>query len=44
MGLPPAAESADKETARGWPRAPATLGVTGCLSAVAGDETPTADS
>ena len=30
MGLPPAVEPAGEEAARGWPRAPATIGVACC--------------
>ena len=44
MGLPPAAEAVDEEDTREWPRAPATLGVADCLSAVAGEETPASES
>ena len=44
MRLPPAAEAADEGAARGRPRAPATSGVAGCLSAAAADETPAAES
>ena len=44
MGLPPAADAADEEAARGFLRAPAKLGVAGCLSTAAGDETPAAET
>ena len=37
MEITPAAEAADEETSRGGPRAPATLGVAGCLSSVSGE-------
>uniref|UniRef100_M4BJ12 Uncharacterized protein n=1 Tax=Hyaloperonospora arabidopsidis (strain Emoy2) TaxID=559515 RepID=M4BJ12_HYAAE len=42
MGLPSAAEAANEGAARGCARALATLGVSGCLSASAGDKTPAA--
>uniref|UniRef100_M4BXA7 Uncharacterized protein n=1 Tax=Hyaloperonospora arabidopsidis (strain Emoy2) TaxID=559515 RepID=M4BXA7_HYAAE len=44
MGLPPAAEAADEEAVRGFPRAPAILGVAGFLSAATSDETPGAEA
>ena len=43
MGLPPAALVADEVVAGGWPRGPATLVVSGCLSSAAGDETPASE-
>ena len=44
MGLSSVAEALNEEAARDHPRALATLGVAGCLSAAAGDETPGAES
>ena len=44
MGLPPTVERASEEAARGWSRAPTTMGVEGCYSAAVGRQPPAAKS